>query len=91
MPFSKNITLCLPESFEWLILKSGLIKTENIQEILADPSAYIESAEFFSWENFFEKYLIAITVNTPFQYAKKKLNPVYLNPANANKIAEEII
>lgn len=91
LPFSKNITLCLPESFEWLILKSGLIKTENIQEMLADPSAYIESAEFFSWENFFEKYLIAATVNTPFQYAKKKLNPAYLNLTNAGKIAEEII
>ncbi len=85
-----NIRLCLPESFEWLILKSGLIKTENIQEILKNPSEYIESAEFFSWENFFEKYLIDSTVNTPFQYAKKEINPAYLNDSNSKKIMDEI-
>lgn len=86
-----NLIICLPESFEWLILKSGLIKAENIQEILINPSEYIESSEFFSWENFFAKYLIEKTTNTPFQYAKKKLNPVYLNEANANMIISEII
>lgn len=85
-----NLVVCLPESFEWLILKSGLIRAENMQEILANPSEYIESAECFSWENFFEKYLIETTVDTPFQYAKKKLNPVYLNQTNADKIISEI-
>lgn len=85
-----RLIVCLPESFEWLILKSGLINTEDIHEILASPSEYIESSEFFSWENFFEKYLIKETTNTPFQYAKKKLNPVYLNQTNADRIIEEI-
>ena len=87
---SDNIRLCLPESFEWLILKSGLIKTDDITEILQNPSEHIESAEFFSWENFFERYLIDNTVDTPFQYAKKEINPVYLNESNAEKIIIEI-
>ena len=85
-----NIRLCLPESFEWLILKSGLIRTDTIAEMLNDPSDYIESAEYFSWENFFERYLIDATVDTPFQYAKREINPVYLNPVNAEKIISEI-
>ncbi|MBR1444793.1 MAG: hypothetical protein IJ583_14825, partial [Firmicutes bacterium] len=82
--------LCLPESFEWLILKSGLIKSENIEDILENPSEYIESSEYFSWENFFEAYLIKCTVGTPFQYTKRELKPAYKNKSNANKIILEI-
>lgn len=85
-----NILLCLPESFEWLILKSGLIRTEDIADILENPSNYIESADFFSWENYFERYLIDHTVDTPFQYAKREINPVYLHPDHAEKIIVEI-
>lgn len=86
-----NIIVCLPESFEWLILKSGLINAENIQDILDNPSDHIESSEFFSWENFFEKYLIEKTTDTPFKYAKSKINPVYLNETNSEMIIREIL
>lgn len=55
-----------------------------------DPGNYIDSATYFSWENFFERYLIDITVNTPFQYAKREINPVYLGEINADKIIKEI-
>lgn len=88
---SGNIIVCLPESFEWLILKSGLINAENIQDILDNPSDHIESSEFFSWENFFEKYLIEKTTDTPFKYAKSKINPVYLNETNSEMIIREIL
>ena len=36
----QNFRLCLPESFEWLILKSGLIRTEDIDMVLENPSEY---------------------------------------------------
>ncbi len=85
-----NFRICLPESFEWLILKSGLIKTSNIISVLDNPSDYIESKDYFSWENFFEDYLVSNTVNTPFQYAKKEINPIYLNEHNRIKITAEI-
>lgn len=86
----EHFRLCLPESFEWLILKSGLIKTQDIISVLKTPSEYIESQDYFSWENFFEDYLIQNTVNTPFQYAKKEINPIYLNNNNSRKIIAEI-
>ena len=86
----QNFRLCLPESFEWLILKSGLIRTEDIDMVLENPSEYIESSRYFSWENYFEQYLIENTVNTPFQYAKKEINPVFLNDVNSEKIIAEI-
>lgn len=87
-----NIRVCLPESFEWLILRSGLIDNSyaDISAILADTSEYVESREFFSWENFFEHLLIKSTEHTHFQYAKSSLNSIYLIEENSNKIAEEI-
>lgn len=85
-----DLRLCLPESFEWLILKSGMISAEHLADILEAPSEYIESSEYFSWENFFEKYLVENTVGTPFQYAKKELAGAYLNKTNSDKIIAEI-
>ena len=35
-----GMTICLPESFEWLILKSGLIQTSDLKEMLDNPSDY---------------------------------------------------
>lgn len=81
-----NITLYLPESFEWLILKSGIFKGENLKEILERPSDYIDSKEYFSWERFFTAYLISISNKTYLQYSKKKLNSNYKNPAISSKI-----
>lgn len=49
----KNIHLYLPESFEWLILSSGLISDKDIKTILEEPENYIDSTEYFSWERFF--------------------------------------
>lgn len=50
--YPDKITICLPESFEWLILQSGLISAPGIAEMLKDPGSSIDSQEYFSWENF---------------------------------------
>lgn len=90
MPWLKRhpgVTLYLPESFEWLILKSGLIDGNRIQQILANPSDYVESVEFFSWEQFFTSLLIKETRGTWLQYQKAKLNEVYLHKKQVDAIA----
>lgn len=74
-----NIRLFLPESFEWMILDSGLIKNSKLASILASPSDYIESSEFFSWERFFTHLLTDMSKGTYLQYSKNKLNPSYLS------------
>ncbi len=84
----KNITFFLPESFEWLILKSGILASHDVQEALLTPEEFIDSKEFFSWEQFFTKLLIRETEGTPFQYNKARLNPVFLHERNKKKILE---
>lgn len=84
----KLVVLYLPESFEWLILKSDLIHDKEVNEILAEPSDYIESNDYFSWERYFTKLLIEKTENSYLQYQKSTLNPVYLQKNETEKIVE---
>lgn len=86
----KSIWLCLPESFEWLILNSGIIKEPDVKLVLKNPSEHVESAENFSWEIFFEKYLINITNGKYYQYSKSRLAEFYKSQSNAEKIISEI-
>ena len=76
----KNLIIYLPESFEWIILKSGILKKGRIQTILEHPYDHIESSKFFSWERFFTSLLIDETSGTYLQYDKSSLNRSYLNP-----------
>lgn len=57
----KNIYLYFPESFEWLILNSGLIQGKDIRAILDNPKDFLDSREYFSWERFFTKLLVERT------------------------------
>ena len=81
----------MPDSFEWLILKSGIVHAERLADIMKTPGDFIESQKFFSWENFFEDFLVQETRRTSFQYAKSNLNDVYKQKANQKRIAAEIM
>lgn len=81
-----NVTLYLPESFEWLILKSGLIEDGSIATILENPYNYIDSKEYFSWERYFTSLLIQKTHDNYLKYSKSSLNPVYLQNNEMDKI-----
>ncbi|MDE6035922.1 MAG: hypothetical protein K2G36_08450 [Ruminococcus sp.] len=80
----------LPESFEWLILKSDIFAENNrIKTILKSPVDYIESQEFFSWERFFTHLLVEETRNnTEFEYPENKseLPVIYQTDANMESI-----
>ena len=55
--------------------------------ILDNPSAYIDSQNWFSWEQYFTALLTGKSQNTPYAYSKKRLNPVFLK----GKICEQIL
>lgn len=69
----------LPESFEWLVLKSGIVDGKTLQDILFHPEDFVESHKYFSWERFFTALLIGYTQDTYLQYNKSKLNKAYLH------------
>lgn len=81
-----NIMLYLPESFEWIILKSKAIEDSEITEMLKHPEDYIESKEFFSWERYFTIQLIQNTKDSYLKYSKRKLNLAYLQEKISDKI-----
>ena len=86
-----NTALYLPESFEWLILKSGVLKSKAIIDILEKPEDYIESSEFFSWENFFTYLLEKNTVkDRVYRYSKGKLSSGYLTEYSKKAILSVI-
>ena len=81
-----KITLYLPESFEWLVLRSGILGSQTPKEILEHPSDNIESSLYFSWEQYFTDLLIQLTHDTVLHYSKNRLHPSYLQSANVAKV-----
>ncbi len=86
----KGMVLYLPESFEWLILQSGVIRNMNLRKILERPSDFIESNAYFSWERYFSELLMDLTKDTYLKYMKRKLNKAYLQKEIAAKILEQM-
>ena len=85
-----DILLYLPESFEWLILSSGIIEDPEISEILKSPSDHIDSTKYMSWEQYFSDVLNAKTAHTPAKYTKRRLNDFYLRDENVERIVNRI-
>lgn len=81
-----DILLYLPESFEWMVLKSGVINDRELTQILRIPYDFIESLEFFSWERFFTSVLVSHTNDTYLRYSKNRLNSSYTQENVVNKI-----
>ena len=88
--YPQNITICLPESFEWLILQSGLVDAPDLKDALRDTSSHVESRKHFSWEQFYASYLRQISQDTPFKYEKGRLRKAYKIPENAERIIAAI-
>ena len=86
----KNIALYLPESFEWLVLKSGIINSNNLPSVLKEPEKFADTVEYFSWEQYFTDYLEKITQNDKRKkYKKEVLSDFYLEPKNKEKIISQ--
>jgi hypothetical protein len=69
----------LPESFEWVILASGVVDGNRIKNMLGHTEDFVESGEFFSWERFFTHVLVQETKDTYLRNTKAELNDAYLN------------
>ncbi len=83
----KNIGMFFPESFEWLILKAGILNIKNIDTILRNPEDFIDSRLYFSWEQYFTDLIEVSTQNDRIRrYDKNKLSGYYLEGKNKDAI-----
>ena len=86
-----ELVLYFPESFEWMILKSGVVRLENIDAILEHPEDFVESSMYFSWERFFAQILEDGTKgDTIYAYSKNRLADYYKEGRNRDRIMEVI-
>ena len=82
-----NLGMFFPESFEWMLLKSGLLEDAKIEDILKHPEDFIDSSAYVNWERYFTKLLEESTMETPYRrYHKDDLPDYYTLPRNTKKI-----
>lgn len=75
--FPNKIAIFLPESFEWLVLKSGVVCDPQLDNIV-NPENYIESEKYFSWERYFTDVLVELTKDSSYKkYSKSNLSDFY--------------
>ena len=86
----RRISWWLPESFEYLILKSGVLKSEKITQILENISEYVECEKYESWESFFTELLVTLTAGGVEKYSKNVLNAYYLQDWIVDKIKGQL-
>lgn len=79
-----KISLFAPESFEYLILQSGII--EIPKAVTEKTWEYADSVKYFSWEEFYTGYLSDETRNSVGQYSKARLPEYYKTSGNIEKI-----
>lgn len=70
-------TLYAPESFEYLILRSGLIDIPG--DVTEETWNHADSTEYLSWEEFYTAYLIQVAKGSQYRYKKNKLNEYYMS------------
>ena len=81
-----NVLIYAPESFEYLILESGVIEVPK--HITEETWDYADSVKYFSWEEFYTRYLVEITQNSIGKYSKNQLSEYYKTTGNVDRISK---
>ena len=83
-PANGSVSLYAPESFEYLILQSGIIEVPKA--VTDETWDYADSIKYFSWEEFYTAYLSDATRNSISQYSKARLSEYYRTTGNIDRI-----
>lgn len=70
-----NNVIYAPESFEYLILNSGLVDVPGT--ITGETYKYADSTKYMSWEEFYTSYLIRVSADSVYRYSKNRLGSAY--------------
>jgi len=82
----KNCVIYAPESFEYLILLSGIIDVAT--SVINETYLYADSTEYMSWEEFYTAYLIQKSRGTVYEYNKSSLAGAYKTKGALNRIIQ---
>ncbi len=82
----KKCVIYAPESFEYLILKAGVITIP--QDLINETYNYAESTKFISWEEYYTDCLVQNSLGTVYRYGKTKLNDRYKTPKIIDKLKQ---
>lgn len=84
-----KLALFLPESFEWLILISGVVPMEVSR--IARAEDYADSRKYMSWEQYFTDLLREATLDLDYmRYRKDALADYYTQESTAARIRAHI-
>lgn len=74
----RKVAIFLPESFEWIVLKSdAVLGVDN--EMIEHPELYADSKKYMSWEQYYTDLLVKSTKDSGYmKYKKTKLSDYYL-------------
>ncbi len=84
----KECVIYAPESFEYILLKAGIIDVPV--RVLGETYAYADSCKYMSWEEFFTDYLVQKTQGSVYQYSKARLKEAYRTKGTLNKVIDVI-
>ena len=77
-------TIYAPESFEFLILQSGILEVPS--PVLQETYLFADSVKYMSWEEFFTQYLVQETQGTIYRYSKSSLAEAYRTEGSLRRI-----
>lgn len=83
--FQTDSYLIIKESFEYVLLKSGILNFYLPKEIDLDAPS-VDSSRYLTWERFYFSLIQEITQGTPYYYKKSSLPSIYTKGKNANII-----
>lgn len=88
--YGVNITILVPESFEWLILRSKLCRNlPMVSSVLGKPYDFCETTKFASYEQMFTKCLSVSLKNRSITYSKGRISNRCLNALS--NVSDEVL
>ena len=85
---NKKCVIYAPESFEYIVLSSGLIDVPA--SVLDETYMHADSIKYMSWEEFYTEYLIQATRETIYRYNKSSLANAYKTSGTLKRIVQTL-
>lgn len=87
---TENVVIFVPESFEYLLLKSGVITFDDSEKVMDSTYDFVDCSLYVSWERFFTAIAIEHSDRTN-KYRKNTKKSFYCNNEDTQKKIQKIL